>query len=167
MKYFTESIEYPDLGMFLVDGLSEGVLYEYVSNTFLDGWINYVKPVRAFVMERYRILEKDKIEETLKQDSYHSRLSVFGDDVVLLAKIKDTDHYALFWFDCDVSDCCIGIFRTSDSQELVEASFVRYVKRLAEYNCGSFVSEPDGGPGYTTGQTHEIPVSYIKGWVSF
>lgn len=38
-------------------GVSEDTLYCYISNTFLNGFINYVKVVKAVMVERYTCRE--------------------------------------------------------------------------------------------------------------
>lgn len=90
----------------------------YVSNTFLDGLVNYIENHRAFMINRYGIDEDDDIPNTdnvTQQDRYlkaaeliaempHSKLLTF-DDVLLFGKTDNSLYY--LWYDRDVSDCCI------------------------------------------------------------
>lgn len=50
-KYFRDEVEYPrDIA---ANPLPIGTRYDYVSNTFLNGFINYVSVVKGFVLARY------------------------------------------------------------------------------------------------------------------
>lgn len=164
MKYFTETIEYPTVADIARFGLSHGTLFEYVSSTFLEGWVNYFDVCKAFMIERYH--QEDDDDEPFDQAEFdatvgankpdrcvHPRLSDLGDDVLILSRTKPNgdapSSYMFFWFDCDTSDCCIGRFETNDSHEEVLAEFTRYVEGTAD-------------------KVHEIPVEYLKGgWVSW
>lgn len=159
--YFDDEVEYPkDIAE---NPLPLGTLYSYVSSTFLNGFINYVSVIDAFVLHRYTELGKDMTEhlegktyqepagsnkwtkfptaitkgEVIDLMSQPRRLSgtdlnIFDDDVILLARTKtDTNVFYFFWFDCDVSDCMIGRFRTEDSQEIVIDKFRNFVRKLS------------------------------------
>jgi len=142
-----------------VDVGSVGWCIDYISSTFLNGWINYVKPVKAFVIHRY---EEDagalgqRVEEWHKEAPYHTKLSVFQDDVLLLGRSERGDWW-YFWFDCDVSDCCIGKFE-DDSGSDIPAEFEEYVQSRAEELKGYH----SGPPAWM-----ELDVKKIRGWVSF
>jgi len=49
-NYFDDIEQYPTIGM---DILPMNVLYEYVSSSFLNGFINYTTIIKAFVLGRY------------------------------------------------------------------------------------------------------------------
>jgi hypothetical protein len=85
--------------------------------------------------------------------SKHTKLGAFGDDVLILSKIKK-NLYIYFWFDCDVSDCCIGIFETNDYEDVVINKFTEY--------CMNRIHHDDGTHGAI-----ELPVEYLRGWISF
>lgn len=180
-KYFQESCEYPsDLIMDSESMLKEGVLYCYISSTFLNGFINYITPVKAFIIDRYRnddqLLDTEKKENPIiinmhygnfgkwenlamftKQEVidklnngykiYHTKIGMFDDDVLLLAKTKN--YYWYFWFDCDVSDCCIGRFKTTDAEEEIISSFTKYCNQVTEYKL------------------YEFKLDWLQGWLSF
>ena len=69
-----------------------------------------------------------------------------------------------FYFDEDVSDCCIGKFETNDSKEEVIQSIINWLEREKLNNIGRTVKEntESGIINYT-----ELPLSFIKGWVKF
>lgn len=170
-RYFPDSVDYPrDMPW----NFRPNVYYCYVSSTLLDGFINYVKIKAAGVITRY--VGPDEIESydgkvgTSKQvkleqfnaglSGYHTNLGQFGDDVMVIGRISDqdgeqSDEWAFFWFDQDVSDCCIGRFTTDDPEEDVMRRFI------------TFVEERSANLGYTEGPTFWLDIKQIRGWVSF
>lgn len=105
---FDEHFEYPSNEIAEHGGLPECTLYSYVSSTFLNGFINYVDIIKAFVVERYCNEWDEVIPQQVKEfhQSYHSSLRKIHDDKWILAQ-GDRDYW-LFIFDEDVSDCSIG-----------------------------------------------------------
>jgi hypothetical protein len=87
----------------------------------------------------------------------HTKLNCFMDDIIILGKIKSDDEstnkYMFFWFDCDVSNCAVGRFETTDSEEQVLEELKLYLKERVSDN---YIK------GYTL-----LPDSFIEGWVSF
>lgn len=178
-KYFTDHIQYPSM-------VAENILpmnehWAYISTTFLNGFINYVKPIKAFVLTRYTAWESNLEHEVSLRDpvsgnwekhagtkdeiyrlfiqpgrNSHTNLHSLEDDVLILAKTDgDSPCYFFFWFDCDVSDGCIGRFQTSAPEEEVVADFVEYALSMKDM-------------GYEdSGESREIPLHSIEGWVSF
>lgn len=162
--YFDDIIDYPqDLAENI---LPYGTMYQYVSHTFLNGLINYVKPISIFVLDRY--LNEDFVANTWddddkedfetkknvikkitnnKYDEFHTKLDIFNDDVILLAEISE-NKYMYFYFDMDVSDCSIGRFETTDEVEVIIESIVKWLenKKIT----------------YT-----KLPTSFLNGWLSF
>jgi len=180
VKYFDQSINYP--GDLIADNpLPWGVLYEYVSSTFLQGFINYVKITKAYVMDRYQPWHADFpcqhtmklrnppgsfnwVEKTFKNKhelfqalimkgaTMHSKLDAdFQDDVVILAQTNTPGNYYLFWFDRDCSDSMIGRFQTTDTHEQVVAEFDAYI-----------LGKKDT---FLVGDAREIPLHYFQGWL--
>lgn len=114
MDYFTETVEYPKC--VLDNILPFGELRTYISATFLNGLINYVKPISCYVVNRYtredeklndKILiadlkegemnyqsfkgtKKELIDLTIKQKRIfnHTKLGVFEDDIIIVAEIE-------------------------------------------------------------------------------
>lgn len=143
LNYFNDSTEYPD--DFIENPIPWGVLWEYVSSAYLNGFINYCEVLDAYVITRYiteKELEKQKkvIEENnLKNWGHHTKLDKFMDDVLILGKISE--GYIFFWFDRDVSDCAIGKFKTSDPEEVVKERFFNYSKWACK-NCSVIKRDP-------------------------
>lgn len=154
---FSNSTEYPDPTQ--IDMTRSGWCMHYISSTFLDGWINYVEPVRAFVVSRYADDFSD-VKATLAawtaNPPYHTEMSKLGDDVLLLAKDK-ASRYWFFHFDNDVSDCSIGVLDAEASARAVDA-FAAYAASAARDFQKSY-----GG----TGEALDIPLSLLMGWVKW
>lgn len=131
-----------------------------------NAFINYVKPIRVFVLDRYNDDKTEQIKN-LKNNS-NTNLREFGDDVIILAQIENykvgINMYMLFWFDCDVSDCKIGRFETDDHHVLVEQSLVNYLDEMKKENEGHpfFEFKDNGVLNY-----HEVPLTWLSGWLSF
>lgn len=179
-KYLPACLEYP---RDIIDHpLPLGVGYEYVSNSFLNGFVNYAKPIKAYVLERYYPweyeFEKDefsiKIREPArsfqwvdfvpktKDELYqklcepdrmcHAKLDVDFQDDVLMLSVSEQGTYIFFWFDRDSSDCCIGRFVTDDPRDVVVSAFDEYVK---------------GRTFQYQNRHREIPLTYFRsGWIS-
>ena len=176
-RYFDRSVQYPKEILF--DILPWGVYWMYISSTFLNGLINYIKPEKAYLLDRYtawdergayRYIETQTVvtkETCTKQESLdafyvrenlHTDLNMFGDDIMLLGSIEDVG-YIMFWFDSDLSDCCIGRFKTDDSLEDVKRHFSEYVS-LTDKNL-------KGYRGNKELCAKELPIDQIKTWISF
>lgn len=95
----------------LWNGVPVDVGYEYVSNTFLDGFINYNRNIiGAFLIGRYHIDDehgKEYLDGCINGAEYHTKIGNFMDDVVILVRLPD-DTYGFFHYDYDVSDCSIA-----------------------------------------------------------
>ena len=193
--YFDDNIDYPN--EVAHNPLPYGTVWCYISSTFLNGIINYVKPISCFVLDRYTADDENvgdrnftlcnkgefgkwhKWEGTKKElikaittgekEMYHTNMNCFGDDIALLAEIETNEEdgkgrYMFFWFDCDVSDCCIGKFETTDTKEEVIQSMRNWLDESKEENEGKIVEE-----GYDNGIVNytELPISFLKGWLKF
>ncbi len=166
-NFFDRHEEYPE-GV-AERGVPEDTLYAYISSTFLNGYINYVKCFYAVMIERYcdwgkdaklsggeididdgeKPIDIEAVIATLKDD-VHTDLSRCPDDVLVLGE-TDTCYW-FFWFDHDVSDCQIGRFKKDDiRQDEVKASLVEFLKNAR--------------PVIVRGNYIELPP--FKGWVSF
>lgn len=164
MDYFNDEIEYPqDVAL---EPLPINTLWSYISSTFLNGFINYVKPIKVFVLDRYKDDKTEEIKNLKPQP--HTNLHHFGDDVIILAEIENHEGgvkmYMLFWFDCDVSDCRIGRFETSDFSTVVIQSLVNWLDEMKKENEGRVFSQD-----YDNGvlNYHEVPLTWLSGWLSF
>ena len=133
--YADETVDYPEV-LAGEEILPVGTFWSYVSSHFLNGLLLYVEPMACWVLNRYQPMSEPyadtvsarTIEGTKfffnKQEAInyvstypshfsHTKLNIFEDDLILLAKVKD-HQYILFWFDQDVSDCCVIRFNTED-----------------------------------------------------
>jgi hypothetical protein len=114
--YFEEKIEYSkDIAH---NPIPYGTVWTNVSSTFLNGFINYVKPIACFIADRYTdpdtLIGNDlsvcnkgefqkwhKWEGTKKEliakissgekEVYHTKLNCFEDDVIVLAEIESEE----------------------------------------------------------------------------
>lgn len=173
--YFDYGVDYPT-GIAL-DPLPYGAFWQYISDTFLNAFINYVDIKKAFVVCRYMNLDDqmDNRGTTImdppgsfnwvplvgtKREAYkllceegrvfHSKLNNdFQDDMIILSKIGD-GKWMIFEYDCDCSDCGVGRFETIDTDEQVIASFAEYV------NTPTMAGDEGA---------LEIPLHYFRGWL--
>jgi hypothetical protein len=193
--YFRYNISYPR--EVAHNSLPYGTVWCFISSTFLNGIVNYVKPISCFVLDRYTSCDKNisnrgvsvrnkgefgkwhKWHGTKKElitaiisgekEMYHTNMDCFGDDITLLAEIETDEkdnkgRYMFFWFDSDISDCCIGKFETTDNKEDVIQSMRNWLDEDKEENRGVAIED-----GYDNGIVNysELPISFLKGWVKF
>ena len=164
MEYFHDEVDYPrDVAL---NPLPMNIFWLYISHTFLNGFINYVVSLKIYVLDRYEDDKTDAILNLPKQS--HTKLSQFGDDIIVLGKIESDEpgpnKYMLFWFDMDVSDCGIGRFETTDTNDTVFEALVNWLEEQKLENKGKvFEKHYDNG----LLNFYELPTSFIEGWVSF
>lgn len=174
--YFSDEIEFPK--EVAHDPIPYGTIYQYISATFLNGFINYVEPIATFVIDRYEPRDK-KIEmiEAIRSGEEkirHTKLDMFEDDVIVLGRIptettkNDVNRrYMFFWFDKDVSDCFIGRFITDDPEEEVIRSVRDWLERERK-EAKEKGLEPKEFTESGITDYHELqPDKFIKGWVKF
>lgn len=152
-KYFDQHIEYPSV---CGNILPHGEYWEYISSTFINGFLNYYKPISCFAINRYTETQQkffNNVDNFIKNKVHHTKFNVIDDDVLFLGKSKNNGEYILIWMDCDVSDCCIGRFITDDPEEVIIYQFKEWVIDRAEDIAG--------------GLFIELPVNNINGWVGF
>lgn len=133
--------DYPDKDM-LLNGVMMDTSYAYVSNTYLNGFINYVDILCGAMIKAYAMDDEDwqifcDNVEALK-DEYHtdvSRADKF-DEVIILAESKDS--YWLFYSDKDCSDCIITRISKEHFKNRDEAmaSFYANIVNHAQEICG-------------------------------
>lgn len=154
MDYFPLAVEYPEPAD---QPLKRGLLFSYISSTFLDGWINYVEMKRAWLITRYRAHAENvaKLAAFHADTPIHPNLGALGDDVFILARSKRGDWW-FFWYDCDVSDCCIGILSPwKDTDEQVLEAFDKFAADRHGRENGAAEHHPP----------LPIDVSKLRGWV--
>ncbi len=172
MKYFKYEDEYGEPTEIL---MKDGTLISYISSTFLNGWINYVKPLAVRLITRYSDQEDDGYEGNVarvkvwqENPQHHADLSFFKDDILILGvpdmwkwRSEPTNEYWFFWFDQDVSDCQIGRFTTEDSRETVLKNFIDYADHISEKLSVDYGASP------TPVKSLEIKLETLRGWIKF
>lgn len=103
---FEENVEYPQ--NIAETGVPNNTLFEFVSNTYLNGIVNYTNVFYAVMVDRYEKTSSERKQEIYEalQDMVHTNYSYADDDVVLLAETENC--FWIFYYDGDVSDCEIG-----------------------------------------------------------
>jgi len=185
--YFNDTIEFPK--NVADDPIPYGEAWVYISATFLNGFVNYMKPFGCYVINRYKKEDADISDNNVsfgnwtkfkgtkkelidliisgKKEVYHTDLRCFSDDIIIVGEIEDgisddNGKYIFFWFDMDVSDCSIGRFKTSDTKEEILKSVENWLHEDYVENKNHEELHDDNTSGY-----HKLPLSFIKGWVSF
>lgn len=159
----------------LVDVFRPGHLYHYIPSSFLNGYINHVEIVKAYLMERY-IRHGAQYGADVWQpfldggERCHSLLGALKDDVVILGASEQ--YWWFFWFDCDVSDCIIGrAKRTLHSLTQARKWFDDHVENSVNYESAEQREQDPAWPVETSweGVTgyREIPLDALKGWIKF
>lgn len=178
-NYFIDSIDYPN--DIAVNPLPLNVMYNYVSSTFLNGFINYVEIRKAFVLSQYyrwneqinhtisiqdppksckwvdkTFRTKDELFNTLiiPGIQFHTKLDRdFNDAVVILARAGEIDNPPgmCYYYFYYDLDCS----DCNISRFLVkEAEYIVTKKFIYYINSFEYKDKP-----------REIPFHYFTGWV--
>jgi hypothetical protein len=122
-KFFDHTVDYPDIAV--NDILPCGELWWYVSDTFVNGFVNYSEILAAFIADERGYLTQDEIDAKAKRfnetlPDYHTKLCQFGTNVWLLGKSirrstrvtpgAPSEVFWLYYFNQDTSDCGVGRF---------------------------------------------------------
>lgn len=193
--YFIDNVEYPR--NVAHNPIPYGTVWNYISDTFLNGFINYIKPIECYLIDRYTPDNEDisdrcvsyrnkntyewlsfkgtkgGLKELILSDKiemYHTKLSCFGDDIIILGEIETNDEneelglYMFFWYNMDCSDCSIGKFQTEDTKEEVVQSIINWLEECKSENKNNIIHEniDNGIINYT-----KLPLSFIGGWIKF
>lgn len=98
-------IEYPG-GDAKLDGLPRDTFWSYVGSGYLDGLINEIAIVQAWMVTRYEDGGHAKAVRAI-EGAIHPDLCRH-DDVIVIGTSHGGTQTWVFWFDRDSSDCCIG-----------------------------------------------------------
>lgn len=166
-RYFSKSVDYPDPTFHnLLSDSDEvgGVMWEYISNVFLNGYINYLNIKCAFGIHRYTHPNEKDINKIC--ESHHSNLDAYEDDILILAKSKQIDRYFYFHYDRDVSDCMIGSFITDDDYQTIRSNFIDHVYAKNKYLCCQYTGMSESSLEMDQ-RFHpiQIKISDLKGWI--
>lgn len=158
-----DDLDYPDRED-LVSGLKDGTMYWYVSSTYLNGYINYVDIIAAYMVRHYMDENQwasacELIDAGSEAHTDVSDCSKY-DDILILS--KSGDYYIIFWSDCDCSDCCIGKINKSKftSEDDVISSFKEGIQSLGIFDMNDI--EKDGWDKHMKG----IPPTFFIGWIT-
>lgn len=182
-NYFKYNESYPQ--NLVYNPLELNVDLEYVSNTYLDAFINYVKIKKAYLIDRYtpweeefdepptiQVMDSPKsfnwIDVTLhnKQQLYdyltqeHIRLSTklreFSDDVIILANVIDAEK--------NDTNQWIYFWYDNDVSDCSIGRFETLDSEEVITDCfNKFVKDLD----FTNGEAKEIPIHAFTGWITF
>lgn len=100
IDYMPTRIEYPHP---VSEPLEPGTCYDYISETFLNGWINYTGKIRkAFLVQRYTPPDRaaESLAEWIKEPPCHCDFGDLHDDVHLISK-DENDHWWYYHYDRD------------------------------------------------------------------
>lgn len=111
-----EMYEYPTHEQ-LWNGVPIGVGYDYVSHTYVNGFINYLSDKKEerilYLVKRYAEEEEFvKYQNKLIEDSkdfnkwFHYDFGTAADDIIILSVLEDS--YVMLYNDRDCSDCMIA-----------------------------------------------------------
>lgn len=171
MDLFDESVDYPEPA---IDPFPLGTLYCYVSQTLLDGMINYIDIKAAYLITRYQSHSRNiaSAGAFLEAGAIHSRLGSMGDDLLILGRPEGSMTWWFFWYDCDVSDCQMGRFDFFG----VEDELLRRFHEFAEWRSWQLSDSYSGSSGRegdslleNKGHKPAIPIdpNSFKGWLSW
>lgn len=157
MKILCESLDafdYPSSQIAETGGIGQNTFYDYVSNSFLDGLVNYANIQKAFIvggddLDRARYRTHEELVASLNSQ-VHSKLNC-GQDVILLGNTDKS--FWLFWYDQDCSNC--ALLR-------IERSFFQDFEQFVSSVLG-FVKESEHGRGSKPTLFEFEP----KGWIAF
>lgn len=148
---FDETFQYPDREQ-LLNGVPMNTLFEYVSSTYLEGFINYVNIKSVILIQRYWDKDKDDTWDKFVKDSIkeaeksHTKYGDIGDDVLILA--ESDSSWWFFWNDKDCSDCEIGrIDKNKISLEDAKKLLIKFIESYKKDQSditGEYVELPIG-----------------------
>lgn len=191
-KYFEEQIDYPQ--NIVHDPLPINTLWNYVSCDILNSFINHVKPIKWYAIDRYTNLDwyieiDGVLGEGTKRDSInefiighwefpHTKLSMFDDDCVILAEYNF--QYNDWEFGADEYQELIGMnhfiffwFDCDTSDCSIGKFRTTDSKEEVIRNLESTLTEQSSGveiiENYDSRLSSyiEIPVELLSGWISF
>jgi len=151
---FDDSEEYPSNER-LLNGVPMNMLFEYVSDTYLNGFINYVDIKKVLLIQRYWSEKEygpwdEFVKKAIEKGSdFHTDYRIIEDDVLFLAESESS--WWFFWNDRDCSDCFIGrIDKTKISYDDLEKALIEFIEEHLE------------DPSDITGVYAELPLP--SGW---
>lgn len=178
--------DYPTAQILRNGGIPTNTFYNYVSSSFLDGYVNYLENKTGYLLNRYGLDDEDireyKLDEHAMQGSEAMYQAIAAryqneekrdqnvlkyDDVIVFAE-TEWDFW-IFWFDRDVSDCSIARINKGDFQGLtrehLEKIYIENVVGNLGINYHTNNNEDSGDfPVYGEIQAKAYPLGKL-GWV--
>lgn len=186
MRLSMDTYEYPSSQIEEFGGIPQNTLYDYVSESFLNGLVNYGSNHVGFLLARYGIKKSTGIvgdgdpynpehylpvteaayQEYADTASRQPHFQATGDDWLIYYETETS--YFHIWYDRDCSDCCIARFskydlRTACGIDTPEAFIEAHI---AEFRRTFFDGEGEY-PGVST-----VPVKILvraahplRGWI--
>jgi hypothetical protein len=192
--YFEDNYEYPK--EIAHNPIPYGVVWTYVSSTFLNGFINYVKPIKCYLADRYtsddenisdRNIDyqnngerdwfkfngtKKELKEKIvsgKFEMYHTKLDCFGDDILILSEIETEENETInrYMFFWYDMDCSDCSIGKFETTDTKEQVIESMVNFLEKCKYENKDSVIKDGLDNGIINYTELPLSFLRGWVSF
>jgi hypothetical protein len=193
-KYFEEHIDYPS--DIIHNPLPINEMWNYVSSDILNAFINYVKPIKWYALDRYTNLdwEIDSLDETAlgrytKREAIksfidgelkfsHTNLKMFDDDCIILAeydfKYNDWEYEDDEYKELSNMNHFIFFWFDCDTSDCSIGKFrTTDSKEDVIKSLETMLNEDSKGhtieKQYDNGLSSytEIPVNLLSGWISF
>lgn len=157
-----DTYDYPREMIQLHGGIPQNTVYNYVSSSFLNGLVNYAGIKIGYMLNRYGLkhLEDEEtyasyvgITKWIDQQPHCSKFD--HDDCILLGETESS--YWCFWFDRDVSDCCVSRMEKSFYKSFEDFELSTLSNMASNYENWKHSDAP--GPEF-----HKFTP---KGWISW
>lgn len=192
-EYFEDNYEFPK--EIAHNPIPYGTVWTYVSSTFLNGFINYVKPISCHLIDRYtadnenitdrnisyrnsgeiKWLKFDGTKKELKDkilsgefQMHHTRLNCFGDDIIILSEIEtENDETGKYMFFWFDMDCSDCSIGKFETTDTKEEVIESVVNWLE--GCKSENENKTVEEHSDSGIINytELPLSFLRGWLKF
>lgn len=191
--YFEDNIEYPK--EIAHNPIPYGAVWTYASSSFLDGFINYVRPISCHLIDRYtpddeniggrnisyrnknemKWLKFDGTKKELKNkvisgeiQMCHTQLSCFGDDIIILSEIEtENNESGKYMFFWFDMDCSDCSIGKFETTDTKEQVIQSVVNWLE--GC-KLQNENKAVEEYLDNgivNYTELPLSFLRGWLRF
>lgn len=157
-NYFDEEYERPDVtSVSLIAKETGGILFDYISATYLNGYINYVDIIDAYGANRCDPIDPINPEAL---SVIHPDLADYRDDVMILGRSPNKeDSYFLFYYSINGgAHCMIGNFITDDDESIVQEHFINFCNQINEWRN-------DGNKDYSKEKYPIIKLPKLCGWI--
>ena len=188
--YFADSVDYPN--NIAEDPIPYGVCWNYISNTFLNGFINYVKPIAIYAIDRYTpddeeitvdehddkmnwkktVATKKEIRDRIINgtiQNFHTDLHILKDDLIVLAKLNDSTAFAREDLRCInlSANKYMFFWFDCDVSDCIIGRF--FTDDSSEEVIASVEAFMEDGKKNDNGivNYHRLPLEFFTGWLKF